>query len=62
MAVEIKLKVGRSHDASVDDRACGAVPAAVRVRGGGREEERLVGPADDDERDGRAEARFHACS
>jgi len=62
MAVEIKAKVSWSDDARVNDRARGAIPAAVGVRIGGGEEEGLVAPANDDERDGRAEAQFHACS
>jgi hypothetical protein len=61
MAVQIIVDVGRADDARVDDSACGTVPAAVGVGVGSGEEEGLVTPADDDERNGWPEAQFCTC-
>jgi len=62
MTVEIIIEVDWVDDARVDNRAHRAVPASVRVDQGGREEDDLVAPADDDQRDSRAEAQFCACT
>ena len=62
MTVEIIIEEGWADDARVDNRACRAVPAAVCVGQGGGEEDNLVAPADNDQRDSRAEAQFCACT
>jgi len=62
MTVEIIIEVDWADDARVDNRARRAVPAAVRVGQGGGEEDDFVAPADDDQRDSRAEAQFCTCT